>query len=213
MKQEAPKVWKIGLVENDSLFEAEVRHRLQEISAVSEVRSWPSAEQFLQDPDHRKIEILFLDIILSGMSGIELVKHLSRHEAEMRVIMLTNMNSDAMIFDAIKNGALGYLLKTELGNLTDILEIIQRGGALITPTIALRVFSSLRRVPESDQGLTGREIQVLELMVKGKTISSVASFLGLSDHTVHGHVKSIYKKLNVHNRAELAARAQELSLI
>ncbi|MBL8019894.1 MAG: response regulator transcription factor [Leptospirales bacterium] len=204
----------LGIVENDEPFREEVIRRLRGLPSARKVTGWPSAEQFLRDPAHKSIDVLFLDIMLSGVSGIELVRDLSEKYPDMRVVMLTNMNSDAMVFDSIKNGALGYILKSELGNLAEIVEVLGRGGATITPTIALRVFSSFRRVPGAEAPeLTDRERQVLSLMVKGKSIGSVASFLGLSDHTVHGYVKSIYKKLNVHNRAQLASKAQELSLM
>lgn len=205
---------KLGIVENDELFREEVIRRLTELPSARSVGGWPSAEQFLRDPDHKSIDVLFLDIMLSGVSGIDLVRNLSEKYPSMRVVMLTNMNSDAMVFDSIKNGALGYVLKSELGNLEEIVDVVGSGGATITPTIALRVFSSFRRLPNPDgPDLTDREKQVLSLMVKGKSINSVATFLGLSDHTVHGYVKSIYKKLNVHNRAQLTTKAQELSLM
>ncbi|MBI3395878.1 MAG: response regulator transcription factor [Spirochaetia bacterium] len=205
---------RLGIVENDETFREEVMRRLGEFPSSAGVTGWPSAEQFLRDPRHKEIDVLFLDIMLSGVSGIDLVRTLSERYPDMRVVMLTNMNSDAMVFDSIKNGALGYILKSELGNLADIINVVADGGATITPTIALRVFSSFRRVADpGGPNLTDRERQVLSLMVKGKSISAVASFLGLSDHTIHGYVKSIYKKLNVHNRAQLATKAQELSLL
>jgi len=204
---------RIGIVENDELFREEVMRRLRALADVQSVKSWPSAEQFLRDAAHKDIDILFLDIMLSGITGIDLAGILSHRLPDMRIVMLTNMHSDAMVFDSIKNGALGYILKSELGNLEEIVNVVGSGGATITPTIALRVFSSFRKTPADGPSLTDRERQVLQLMVKGKTIKSVAQFLGLSEHTIHGYVKATYKKLNVHNRAELAARAQELSLL
>ncbi len=204
----------IGIVENDEEFREEVMRRLSELPAAAKLSAWASAEQFLRDETHRQVDLLFLDIMLSGISGIDLVRTLSEKQPALRVVMLTNMNSDAMIFDSIKNGALGYVLKSELGSLEDLVNVVGNGGATITPTIALRVFSSFRRPPAPEgPSLTDRERQVLSLMVKGKSISAVAEFLGLSDHTIHGYVKSIYKKLNVHNRAQLALQAQALSLI
>ena len=204
----------IGIVENDEVFRDEVARRLSALPCARSVSVWPSAEQFLRDPEHKNVDILFLDIMLSGITGIDLAGILSGRCPEMRVVMLTNMHSDQMVFDSIKNGALGYILKSELGSLADIVDVVGNGGATITPTIALRVFSSFRKVPAAGSpGLTDRERQVLQLMVKGKTIKSVAQFLGLSEHTIHGYVKSTYKKLNVHNRAELTAKAQELSLL
>jgi len=203
----------IGIVENDELFREEVIRRLRLLPGAPIAHGWPSAEQFLRDPAHKEIDLLFLDIMLSGITGIDLVRILSEKHPEMHVVMLTNMNSDAMIFDSIKSGALGYILKSELGNLAEIVEVIGEGGATITPTIALRVISSFHKTAVHDgPALTDREKQVLQLMIKGKTIRSVSDFLGLSQHTIHGYVKSIYKKLNVHNRAQLATRAQELFL-
>jgi DNA-binding NarL/FixJ family response regulator len=205
---------RIGIVENDEVFRDEVARRLSALPCTRSLKIWPSAEQFLRDPEHKNIDILFLDIMLSGITGIDLAGILSERCPEMRVVMLTNMHSDQMVFDSIKNGALGYILKSELGSLAEIVDVVGNGGATITPTIALRVFSSFRKAPPAGiPGLTDRERQVLQLMVKGKTIKSVAEFLGLSEHTIHGYVKATYKKLNVHNRAELTARAQELSLL
>jgi DNA-binding NarL/FixJ family response regulator len=205
---------KIGIVENDDLFLEEVVGRLSKIEWVGDVKGWKSSEVFLRDNAHKNLDIVFLDIVLPGMSGIDLVSHLTSKNDGIRAIMLTNMNSDEMIFNSIKNGALGYLLKSELGQIEPILEVILSGGAYITPTIALRVFESFRRPKETLQfNLTDREKQILELLTRGKKISSVSEFLDLSEHTVHGYVKSIYKKLQVHNRAELVSKVQKYAIL
>ncbi|MCB1320087.1 MAG: response regulator transcription factor [Leptospiraceae bacterium] len=204
----------VGIVENDAVFRAEAIRRLSELPEVkTPVLEWSQAEHFLRDERRTEVEILFVDIMLSGINGIELAKTVQHTLPDLRVIMLTNMNSDEMIFDSIKFGTLGYILKSELEDLDKAVRIVQNGGAMITPTIALRVISSFRREVDSAPRLTDRERQVLELMVRGKTIRAVAEFLGLSAHTVHDHIKRIYKKLEVHNRAELVLRAQELSLM
>lgn len=205
---------KIGVVENDDFFLEEVKDKLSEIELVSKVYTWKSAEIFLRDSKRKNLDILFLDIILPGMNGIDLVKRLTEQEESVKIIILTNMNSDEMIFNSIKNGALGYLLKSELREMNHILEVILNGGAMITPTIALRVFNNFRK-PQKKQTvhLTDREKQILEMLVKGKTVLSLAKFLDLSEHTVNGYVKSIYKKLQVHNRSELVLKAQEYYLL
>lgn len=211
---ELTKNLKVGIVENDEFFLFELKERMQSITSIHNIHSWCSSETFLRDIESVDLEILFLDIMLPGMNGIELVANLTKEYPNLKVIMLTNMNSDEMIFSSIKNGALGYILKSDIARLGEIIEVVLNGGATITPTIALRVFSSFRK-PASQETpkLTDREIQILQLLVKGKTISSVAKFLVLSDHTIHGYVKSIYKKLSVHNRVELAIKAEKLSLL
>ncbi|PJE00281.1 MAG: DNA-binding response regulator [Leptospira sp.] len=205
---------RVGIVENDEFFMEEVKDTLAKIEYVSEVLSWNSAEVFLRDPKYKTLDILFLDIMLPGMNGIEVVRYLTEKAELTKVVMLTNMNSDEMIFNSIKNGALGYLLKSELGEMNHIIDVILKGGAMITPTIALRVFSNFRRNIDKPQiYLTDREKQILELLVKGKTAVSLAKFLDLSEHTIHGYVKSIYRKLQVHNRSELAQKVQEYSIL
>ncbi|MCZ8237621.1 MAG: response regulator transcription factor [Leptospiraceae bacterium] len=205
---------KIGIVENDDLFLEEVVDRLSKIEWIGKVIGWKSSELFLRDNAYKDLDIVFLDIVLPGMSGIDLVSHLTSKNEIIKVIMLTNMNSDEMIFKSIKNGALGYLLKSELGQIEPVLEVIQDGGAFITPTIALRVFESFRRPKEALHfNLTDREKQILELLTRGKKISSVSNFLDLSEHTVNGYVKSIYKKLQVHNRAELVTKVQKYGIL
>ncbi|NCN11635.1 MAG: response regulator transcription factor [Leptospira sp.] len=205
---------RIGILENDEYFLEEVKERLSSLEIISEILTWNSAEIFFRDPNYNSIDILFLDIMLPGMSGIDVVNILSAKNKELKVIMLTNMNSDEMVFNSIKNGALGYILKSELGQMDDIIKVVIEGGATITPTIALRVFANFRKpVSKKSFNLTDREKQILELLVKGKTVASLAKFLDLSEHTIHGYVKSIYKKLQVHNRSELALKVQEFSII
>lgn len=203
----------IGIIENDLYFLKEVEERLLKLQNIEKISVWESSEDFLKKNIIDTIDILFLDIMLPGQNGIELVLHLSTHYPKLKVIMLTNMNSDEMIFSSIKNGAQGYILKSDISRINEVVNVVRNGGAIITPTIALRVFSSFRK-PSIDEipDLSFREKQILKLLVKGKTISSVANFLVLSEHTIHGYVKSIYKKLNVHNRVELTQKAQNFSL-
>ncbi|MBE7437883.1 MAG: response regulator transcription factor [Spirochaetales bacterium] len=203
----------IGLVENDQEYRQTVKQQLEQISMVSRVQEWHSAEEFLRDSERSKLDLVFLDIMLPLMSGVDLAREIANKQPDLKIIMLSSMNSDGLIFESIKNGALGYVLKSELEDLQSIIETVQRGGAIITPTIALRVFSSFRRLPQNAPDLTERERQVLELMVRGKTVVAVAEFLDLSAHTVQGYVKAMYKKLNVHNRAGLALKARELRLM
>ncbi|MEQ9362605.1 MAG: response regulator transcription factor, partial [Leptospirales bacterium] len=195
-------------------FREEVVRRLGALDFVRPpVLTWASAEQFLREKPAPRLDLLFVDILLSGINGIELVKILKQKKRDVKAVMLTNMNSDELIFEAIKHGTLGYILKSELRDLEHAVSTVLQGGAMITPTIALRVFASFQKKTRTTPDLTERERQVLELMVRGKTVRAVAEFLGLSPHTIHDYAKQIYKKLEVHNRSELILKAQELSLM
>lgn len=208
------KRWSIGVVENDSTYRDFLVSELQSSGLVrGPVLSWNSAEQFLHDSRIHSLDLLILDIDLSGISGVQLTAILALKQPKLRTLILSNLTSDAAIFEAIKNGVKGYLLKSELSDISNAIQVVMSGGAMITPTIALRVMNSFKKLPSAGPELTDRERQILELMVRGKTIKSVADFLVLSPHTVHDYVKRIYKKLEVHNRAELVRKVQELEIL
>lgn len=202
---------RIGIVENDSDFRDNLLLTLKKLLPNTRLQWWQSAEGLLREGDGSLPEILLLDIMLPGMTGIDLTRELSRRGYAGKIVILTNMNSDSLILEAIENGAVGYVLKSDRRELKSIIETVVAGGAILTPTIALRVMAAIkaRRLESPDFGLSERLQQVLELMVAGKTIPQVAKVLRLSPSTVHGYVKDIYKKLNVHNRAELVGKVRK----
>ncbi|AFM12215.1 response regulator transcription factor [Turneriella parva] len=198
----------IGIVENDSEFRDNLLFTLKKLLPAAKIDWWQSAEGLLKEDSDKLPEILLLDVMLPGMTGIDLTRELTRGGYAGKIVILTNMNSDSLILEAIENGAVGYVLKSDRRELKSIIETVLAGGAILTPTIALRVMTALKsqRHESPDFGLSERLQQVLDLMVAGKTIPQVAKALRLSATTVHGYVKDIYKKLNVHNRAELVGR-------
>ena len=202
----------IGIVENDSAFRDDIMVTLRKLLPAARLDWWQSAENLLKEDFDDLPDILLLDVMLPGMTGIELTGELNRREYGGKIVILTNMNSDELILEAIENGAVGYVLKSDRRELKSIIETVVAGGAILTPTIARRVMTAVRerRAESPDFGLSERLQQVLDLMVAGKTIPQVAKVLRLSPATVHGYVKDIYKKLNVHNRAELVGRVRNL---
>lgn len=204
----------VGIVENDTDYRLKIQEELSLLAEVSHIHAWESAESFWRDSKNKELDILILDIKLDGMDGVELAGRVSESNPETRIIMLSNLNSDKIIFQALRNGAIGYMLKSELSDIASTLKIVMGGGAIITPTIAYRVLSSFKKSNTIiDADLTDREKQVLELMVSGKTIAKVADTMGVSKNTVNHHAKNIYKKLNVHNRTELARKAASAGLL
>lgn len=174
---------------------------------------WQSAEASLKESGAELPGLLLLDILLPGMSGIDLARELARRNFEGKIVILTRMNPDSLILEAIENDAVGYILKSDWRDLRWIIETVLAGGAILTPTIALRLMTPLRqrRLESPDFGLSARLQQVLELMVAGKSIPQVARTRSLSPAPVHGYVKEIYKKLNVHYRAQLVGKVKSLS--
>lgn len=206
---------KLGIVENDLKFQEHIIDHLNQNSGIEIHGQWTSAEKFWHDPQGRDLDIVLLDIALNGMSGVDLAGHISRRDPHIKMLILTNMNSDEIIFRALKYGALGYILKSELQDINAALETIISGGALITPTIALRVMQSFRAPPaiQSERALlTNREAQVLEQLACGLSPKQIAQFFGISIATIRFHIRNIYEKLNVNNHNQLTKRMHELGL-
>lgn len=205
---------KVGLVENEENYRDAIRAKLEKLPEIGKIYSWESGEAYWRDRKGRGVDLLFLDIRLPGTDGVTLAGRIALRDPEIAIVMLSNINSDNLIFQALRNGAVGYILKSELRDIGATVATVLSGGAIITPTIAFRVLNNFRKSnPVLEARLTPRETQILELMVKGKTIAQVADAIGSSPHTVHNQAKSIYKKLNVHNRMELAQKAAAAGML
>ena len=158
-------------------------------------------------------EVVVVDLVLPGMNGIELIRRLGAGRAELETIVLTTVEDDETVFEALEAGASGYLVKTAgLDALRDGLMVLLRGGAPMTPTIARRLLEGFRgargatdaRAPApSDPGpLTAREIEVLVRLAQGASYGSIGKDLGIGTGTVQSHIKAIYRKLGIHSRSE-----------
>jgi len=162
--------------------------------------------------------VILLDVGLPGMSGIEGIRHLKARSPATHVIMLTVFDDQEKVFNAICAGASGYLLKTaDEDAIANAVHEVLQGGSPINPRVArlvLNMFASSRATPpEHDYGLSGREREVLELMVQGLVKKEIADRLALSYHTVDNHLRSIYAKLQVHTRGGAVAKALSEHLV
>jgi DNA-binding NarL/FixJ family response regulator len=167
------------------------------------------------------IDLILMDIEMPKMSGIEATCFVKQKYPQIKIIMLTVFDNDENIFNAIKAGADGYLLKEvnpkELHQ--GILETMN-GGATMTPSIAMKTLKLFRNpinfeVVSSceDIKLTTREIEVLEQLSKGLKYNAIAENLFLSAGTIRKHVENIYTKLQVHNKLEAVQKAKDNKLI
>lgn len=162
-------------------------------------------------------DVILLDVGLPGMSGIEGIQHFKNLAPGTHVIILTVYDDQEKVFKAICAGASGYLLKTadEEAIAAAIHDVLQ-GGSPITPRVArlvLNMFASRSAPPAQDYGLSEREREVLDLMVRGLVKKEIADQLALSYHTVDNHLRSIYTKLQVHTRGGAVAKALSEHLV
>ncbi len=187
-------------------------------STIYSTNTVKSAKTFINDED---FDLALLDLGLPDGSGIELINLINERQKDTFCVITTIFDDDENLFKALRAGAFGYLLKgysiMELEEyLTDLLD----GRPALSPSIAHRVLQFFRNNPinqRSSNGptetLTSREVEILTLVAKGYQTKEVAKLLDISKNTVAHHIKSIYNKLNVHNRAEATAAAMQLKLV
>lgn len=169
---------------------------------------------------NKNIDLILMDIEMPNCNGIEATRIIKTKYPQIKIIMLTVFDNDENIFNAIKAGADGYLLKEvnpkELHQ--GIIETLN-GGAAMNPSIALKTLKLLRNPIDFEQKsddeikLTTREIEVLEQLSKGLNYNSIADNLFLSPATVRKHIENIYTKLQVHNKLEAIQKAKNNKLI
>lgn len=174
------------------------------------VTACESAEAALQCIPESRPQVVLMDINLPGMSGISCTALLKERLPAAQILMLTAYSHDNYIFEALKAGASGYLLKSlssaEL--IRSILEVVE-GGAPMTGQIARRVIAVFREpaAQESNQNqLTSREREILELLAQGYTNKEIATSLNCGAGTIKVHLEHIYSKLHVHCRAGATAK-------
>lgn len=164
-----------------------------------------------------KPEAILTDLGLPGMSGTEGIIKLREIFPEIPIIALTIYDNDTEIFNALCNGANGYLLKnTPPARLLEALKEAASGGAPMSPNIAARVVKLFRafRPPEhAEYFLTPQETDLLKLLIEGHHKKTAAREMGISVHTVSFHLKNIYGKLQVHSKTEAVAKALRERLV
>lgn len=198
----------------------DIRSALEQIILMAEgytlAGSYSDAEEALQKIPVAKPNVVLMDINLGdGESGIDCVKQLKPQHPEILFMMCTIYEEDEKIFEALKAGANGYILKkTAPGKLLDALRELYEGGAPMSSQIARKVVNAFQVRPTPGAAntntptkaiisiLSNRENEILELLAKGMLYKEIAARLFISQETVRKHVYHIYEKLHVNNRVE-----------
>jgi DNA-binding NarL/FixJ family response regulator len=172
--------------------------------------AYPTGEAALAGIPKEKPDIALLDINLPGMSGIECVAKLKAQMPGLHVLMLTTYEESDLIFNSLRAGASGYLLKNmPPQELLEALELVHAGGAPMSMQVARKVvahFHEAAHAAADVQTLTPREHEILELLARGRLYKEISDKLGISLPTVRTHLRHIYDKLHVQTRTEAAAK-------
>ena len=176
------------------------------------VGSFANCEDVIDKVASVKPDVILMDIELPGMNGIDAVRVIKEKIPESKILMETIFEDDEKVFESICNGAEGYILKnTPPQEIMDAIKEIHDGGAPMTPAIALKVMRMFKQNlsvnKDNSFNLSSREKEILKCLVDGMSYKLIASHCFISIDTVHGHIKNIYKKLQVHSKSEAVVKA------
>ncbi len=176
------------------------------------VGAFANCDRLIQNIKDSKPDVVLMDIEMPGLSGIEAIKILKENFPEVKVLMETIFEDNNKIFDSICNGAEGYILKnTPPALILSAIKEIYEGGAPMTPSVASKVLKMFKKnstsTSKEESDLTEREKEILRLLVEGMSYKMIAATCFISVDTVSGHIKNIYKKLQVHSKGEAVSKA------
>lgn len=173
--------------------------------------AYGTMEEALREIKRLTPQVIMLDLGLPGMSGIEGIREIRKRHPTALPVVLTVHDDDVRVFEALCAGAAGYLLKTTPpARLLQSLQEVIAGGSPMSPEIARRtisLFRQLRPAPPDDHNLTPHESRLLQFLSEGYSYRTAAKRLGVSVSTVAFHMRNIYRKLEVHSKAEAVAKA------
>ena len=163
-----------------------------------------------------KPDVVLMDINMPGISGIDATRLIKSVHPEIKVLIQTAFDSDENVFGSLKAGAEGYLLKSASADkILKGIEDVYLGGAIMTPSIALKVMRFFQPItkPDNTYNLTNREITVLGLLSDGLSYKMIASKMEISYFTVNAHIRKIYEKLQVNSSAEAVSLALKSGIV
>jgi DNA-binding NarL/FixJ family response regulator len=205
----APPIF-VSLVEDVAGTRESLRQLLGRAPSLHCLRAYATGEETLLGVPREPPDVLLVDINLPGISGIECVARLKTQLPQLQVLMLTTYEDSGLIFDSLRAGASGYLLKSlQPAELIQAIEQVRAGGAFMSMQIARKVVSFFQQQPPPGTGLdtlTPREQEILGLLARGYLYKEIADQLRISLSTVRAHLHAVYEKLHVQSRTEAVVR-------
>jgi DNA-binding NarL/FixJ family response regulator len=202
---------RIAIVEDQVRYRDLLRLILTQSDNIELLFEKEHCRNIMEDVVKQLPDVLIMDIDLPGRSGIDGVRELKEVFPDLKILMLTVFEDDEKIFGAIKAGANGYLLKKDPPQkILDAIRELYEGKASMNGMIAKKVLEYFQQKPtvsvEEQYHVTKREKEILSLLMEGWSYKEIATKCFISPETMNSHIKNIYQKLNVHSRAQLAAR-------
>lgn len=200
----------VAIVEDNSALRLSLEQLFNKTKGMQCVASLSNLLNVLSEFKRSQPDIVLMDIGLPGISGIEGVRTVKSNLESVQVLMFTVFEDDEKIFDAIRAGASGYLLKkTPPEEIVEAVQELYDGGAPMSPSIARKVIHAFQSQPSSaitDYQLTAREKEILFSLVDGLSYKKIAEKYFVSISTIRTHISNIYQKLHVNSKAQAVAK-------
>ncbi|WP_018467636.1 response regulator transcription factor [Calidithermus timidus] len=203
---------RILLADDHALFRQGLRSLLEAEADFRVIGEAKDGREALRHALEARPDIILMDIQMPGLDGVQATQEILREWPQAKVIMLTMYRQDAYVFEAVKTGARGYLLKdADAKELLEAIRRVQAGEVLLDAEMAEQIIQDFKSkheaMPKSHAELSDREVQILKLVAQGYTNLEIASELSLSEKTVRNRLSDIFQKLHLNNRTQAALYA------
>ncbi|MCJ7653212.1 MAG: response regulator transcription factor [Actinobacteria bacterium] len=202
---------KVMIVDDHHLVREGLKAVLDQGNDVSVVGEAATAEDALNMVERCVPDVVLMDISMPGMGGIKATKSIRDKYPGVKVVILTMLDQEGYVYEAVKAGATGYMLKsTSSDELVHAIKTVYDGKALLHPEATaqlLKEFANLAENRGQDYGISNREMEVLQLLSEGKTNKEIARSLFISEQTVKTHLAHIFDKLGTSDRTGTVAKA------
>jgi DNA-binding NarL/FixJ family response regulator len=211
------QVIKVALYEDNFTLRNSLSHLLQSSEEFEFLGAYESPENIIENCNSDKPNVILMDIDMPIMNGIEATTLVKSKFPEINILILTIFEDRDKLFDALKAGASGYLLKnSRVVEIIEAIHEIYQGGSPMTPSIARKVlefFSKPQNQPNPEEKLSDRELDILKCLVSGDSYKMIAANCFISMGTVRSHINNIYKKLHVNSKSEAVVKALKERLV
>ena len=214
---------RVLVADDHALVREGIRHVLDAEPGIEVVAEAGNGDEAVALANECAPDVVLLDVRMPGIGGIEAARRLALEVPSARVVMLTVSDTESDLYEAVKAGAVGYLLKeASIEEVGDAVRAVANGQSLVTPSMATKLlneFTALAnrvsggRVAPAGPRLTGREVEVLGFIARGRSNREIAEELFISENTVKNHVRNILEKLQLHSRTEAALYAVREQII